>query len=234
MGKAVKTIAKVAAVAAAVYYGGPAIAKSFGGTPTFGSTAFWKGSSSSMFGGSFVGRAASAGLKYAMKNPMTSASLALQGGGLYAQNKYATSQANYQQEASNAQREINKINLRKSNVQANKIRLAKEQERYILAARNETALGQFGPGTSSYQGTQGALKTDYANVVGDLNVAQGFAADLSQQTNIYGDATTNAKEMGGFATGAQNITTAGMNIFKTLGAGGDANLYSRSLTTPMA
>ena len=40
--------------------------------------------------------------------------------------------------------------------------------------------------------------------------------------------------MGGFATGAQNITTAGMNIFKTLGAGGDANLYSRSLTTPMA
>ena len=65
-------------------------------------------------------------------------------------------------------------------------------------------------------------------------MAQGFAADLSQQTNIYGDATTNAKEMGGFATGAQNITTAGMNIFKTLGAGGDANLYSRSLTTPMA
>tara|TARA_R110002020_G_scaffold133108_4_gene297054 strand:- start:10329 stop:11033 length:705 start_codon:yes stop_codon:yes gene_type:complete len=233
MGKAVKTIAKVAAVAAAVYYGGPAIAKSFGGTPTFGSTAFWKGTSSNMFGGSFIGRAASAGLKYAVKNPMTTASLALQGGGLYAQNKYNTMSANYQQEASNAQREINRINLRKSNVQANKIRLAKEQERYILAARNETSLAPFGPGTSSYQGSQGALKTDYANVVGDLNMAQGFAADLSQQTDVYGRAMTGAKESAGFATGAGNITTAGMNIFRTLGAGGDSNLYTRSLITPM-
>ena len=234
MGKAVKTIAKVAAVAAAVYYGGPAIAKSFGGAPTFGSTAFWKGSSSSMFGGSFIGRAASAGLKYAAKNPMTTGSLLLQGGGLYAQNKYNTMSANYQRTAADAQREINKINLRKSNVQANKIRIAKEQERYILAARNESALGQFGPGTSSYQGTQGALKTDYANVVGDLNMAKGFAADLSQQANIYGSAMTDAKEASGFATGAQNITTAGNNIFRTLGAGGDANLYTRSLITPMA
>jgi|TARA_R110000824_G_scaffold135433_1_gene298737 hypothetical protein len=233
MGSTVKKIAKVAIVAAAAYYGGTALMSSFAtAAPTVGSTAFWTGTSSGFLGGTgFAAKLAGSAFNYLKANPLTSASLILQGGGMAAQNKYATSSANYAKVAADAQRETNVVNQRKSEVNARKVAIAKQQEMYILQGRNTMAQGGFGQaGTSSYTGTQGALSTDYASVIGDLNVQRDFSASLSQQNQIYGDAKSNQATAEGFASGASNITTAGMNIFKTI-SGGDNGLYARTPLT---
>ena len=223
MGSTVKKIAKVAIVAAAAYYGGTALMSSFAtAAPTVGSTAFWTGTSSGFLGGTgFAAKLAGSAFNYLKANPLTSASLILQGGGMAAQNKYATSSANYAKVAADAQRETNVVNQRKSEVNARKVAIAKQQEMYILQGRNTMAQGGFG---------QAALSTDYASVIGDLNVQRDFSASLSQQNQIYGDAKSNQATAEGFASGASNITTAGMNIFKTI-SGGDNGLYARTPLT---
>tara|TARA_R110002012_G_scaffold69579_1_gene180066 strand:+ start:1374 stop:2084 length:711 start_codon:yes stop_codon:yes gene_type:complete len=235
MGKVVKKVAKVAAIGAALYFGGSALASTFGtGAAKVGSTKFWLGSKPGLFSkiGSAATKIGGAAFKYASANPISTGSFLMQGGGMVAQNRYASAAADDMDRANAAQQEINRINLRKSNVRARNILMQKQQQNMIIAGKNLNSLGPFGPGTSSYQGAQGAIKSDYANVVGEINMAQGMAGELSAQQGIYGDAMTSAKANTGFASGASNITTAGTNIFKTLTLG-DTGLYSRSITTPM-
>lgn len=234
MGKAVKTIAKVAVVAAAAYYGGAylmgAAAPAAGPAGYAFTTAGGVGTATSAFGSSFAGKLASSAFNYVKANPFSTGSFALRSGGMFQQNKYATEAASYNQVIADAKVEENKTRQRISEVNARNVANAKNQQKMIMQGRNLVANSGFSStGTSSYVGTQGALNTDYASVIGDLNVSRGFAADLSTQANIIGQAGTDRSTAQGFASGAGNITTAGMNIFKTI-SGGDGGLYSRSLT----
>jgi len=240
MGSTVKKVAKVAVIAAAAYYGGQWAMSAMGtGTavasstfPTLLSTAGGIGVPSTFMGAgvSFAKNAASAAFNYAKANPMTSASLLLQAGGAVAQNKYATEAASYNQVAANAETERNRILQRKSETNIRNVAIANSEQRRITQARNAVQNVGFDPtGTSNYVLAQGALSTDYANVIGDLNVQKGYAQDLSAQNQIFGDAKSQGATAQGFATGSANITTAGMNIFKTI-SGGDNGLYSRQLT----
>jgi len=240
MGSTVKKIAKVAIIAAATYYGGK-YAMSMMGTggvaasssfPTLLSTAGGVGVPSGFLGmgTTFAKNAASAAFNYAKSNPLTSASLLLQAGGAVAQNKYATEAASYNQIAADAQREENRIQQRKSETNVRRVAIANSEQRRILQARNAVKNVGFDPsGTSGYVLGQGALSTDYANVIGNLNVQKGYAADLSTQSRIFGDAKSAGATAQGFASGWSNVTTAGMNIFKTI-SGGDNGLYARQLT----
>jgi len=206
--KAIKTVVKVAAVAAAVYYGGPAIAKAFGGkAATFGSTAFWKGSTtaSSLFTG---------GLK---------ASTLLQAGGaalnaysnIQAQ-KYAGEQTGLMREAQNQQNKANEARNRYNKMLQQRQKIAIARQARVNQAVNQTntvAGGVSYAGTSSALNSVGATGTNAATNTGNITLAANLGDQLTTYNRNAANAMTSANEAGMNMQAMNSLGTFGSTVF---------------------
>ena len=184
--KAVKTVVKVAAVAAAVYYGGPALMSAMApsAAASVGTTAFWAGANTA----GFAGLGATLGSGLTLSNAISGAGLLSSVAGNVQSQKYieqgtnatnlATAEANKADEARNR---YNQLQSRLSRYQS--IRYAR-----ISQGKMEGSLGALGSGgTSSYTGSVGSVGTQTSANLGNINVAE----DVGNQISGFNTAAAN-------------------------------------------
>ena len=205
--KAVMTIATVAAIA----YGGytAAAALKGAGASSLGSTAFWKGTASGLFGTGISG------------------STLLQGAGLVSnvygqaqQQKYAGNAAEAERDRATEAKKINDINQRVSDVQAARARIAQTRENRIRvgsiqASTSGTALGPVG--TSSVIGSIGSLNTQTSTNIGYINQEQQFSGQKTDAANAMGGCASDVYSNTTAAAGWKDISSQGASIFKDFG-----------------
>lgn len=209
MGKAVKKIATVAAVAVGAYYGGKALM----GTKAFGSFGYM---------GSGLGKAAklaTSGVGSSLFGASTIAKLGLglQVSSYLQQRKYASAQSKATKQAAEEQRRINQMQERVRLVQERRQRLDIVRQQRLQQGQIEAGTAQAGlgmQGTSGYLGSTGAIQTQATANIAEINRMSGSSTALSQASQRAADATTAANLASGKQTMYSNIGTLGQNIFK--------------------
>lgn len=197
--KAIKKIAKAAAVAAAVYYGGSMLLSA-------GGAAAGTGAASSI----------GATIKAIASSPyLTAGSLAMQGAGMIQQSKAADRMQSAEQDRQAAAEQAQASQERQSQVEATRARMAAIREQRIIQGRLTAASGQGGmaiPGTSAIAGSTSSLATQVGTAIGNINVAQGFAAEQGQANIAYGRATSDIYQAANEASGWQQIAALGKEL----------------------
>lgn len=215
--KAIKTVAKVAAVGA-LAYGGYALATGagFGGGGGLLSTAWGKGTQT-------LGMKLSAGLG-AIKGILSSpiASVAGLGFNVYSQlqaRKFAGEQSAYAKQASLIEQAREETASRYAMAQARLQRLASIREQRIKTGQVTAEAGGAGigtAGTSSFTGAVGTLATQAAANIGKINQAEGFAQDMSgynqQLANISSKSYTAGVKSEGWTSTSSLIGGMGYNF----------------------
>lgn len=193
--KAIKKIVKVAAVAAAVYYGGSALLSAAGASAGTGAT---------------ISSAISAASKYA-----TVGGLVLQGAGMVQQSRAASAMQDAEDRRQAAAEKVQESQERQSAVEAQRARMAAVREQRILQGRLVASAGQGGmglTGTSAFAGSTAGLNTQLGTAIGNINVAQGFAAEQSAGNVDYGRATSDVFTASNQASAWSNLTTLGKEL----------------------
>ena len=184
--RAFKRIVKVAAVGAAIYYGGPVIAGSLGGSAaaSVGTTAFWAGANTAGFAG--LG-ATFGGLS--LSNAISGAGLLSSVAGNVQSQKYlsqgvdATREQTIQSnKADEARNRYNQLLQKRSRLSS--IRQARVGQGQI--GGNMGILGQGG--TSGYTGSIGSIGSQTSANLGNINVAE----DVGNQITGFNVAAANA------------------------------------------
>lgn len=209
MGKAVKKIATVAAVAVGAYYGGKALM----GTKAFGSFGYM---------GSGLGKAAklaTSGVGSSLFGASTIAKLGLglQVSSYLQQRKYASAQSKATKQAAEEQRRMNEMQERVRLVSERRQRLDIVRQQRLQQGQIEAGTAQAGlgmTGTSGYLGSTGAIQTQATANIAEINRMSGSSTALSQASQRAADATTAANLASGKQTMYSNIGTLGQNIFK--------------------
>lgn len=209
MGKAVKKIATVAAVAVGAYYGGKALM----GTKAFGSFGYM---------GSGLGKAAklaTSGVGSSLFGASTIAKLGLglQVSSYLQQRKYASAQSKATKQAAEEQRRMNEMQERVRLVSERRQRLDIVRQQRLQQGQIEAGTAQAGlgmTGTSGYLGSTGAIQTQATANIAEINRMSGSSTVLSQASQRAADATTAANLASGKQTMYSNIGTLGQNIFK--------------------
>lgn len=192
--KAIKTVAKVAAVAAAVYYGGSALMSAAGASSA----------------GTTITSAISAASKYA-----TVGGLVLQGAGMVQQSRAASAMQDAEERRQAAAEKVQESQERQSAVEAQRARMAAVREQRILQGRLVASAGQGGmgfSGTSSFAGSTSGLNTQLGTAIGNINVAQGFAAEQSAANVDYGRATSDVFTASNQASAWANLSSLGKEL----------------------
>ena len=197
--KAVKTVAKIAVAAAAVYYGGSALVsavKATSGASTLGSIV------------STVAKGYSAASPY-----LTGASLAMQGIGMVKQYGESQRMAEAQNDANEAAKRLQDSQQRQSTVEAQRQRMAQIREQRIIQGRLTASAGQAGIGlggsTSAFAGSTASLGTQLGTNIGNINVAEGFAREQGAANIAYGNAISDVYTASNRASGWQQIASLG-------------------------
>lgn len=181
--KAVKRIASVAAIAAAVYFGGKALM----GTKAFGSTSFWKGSQT--LGMKLSSAASKLGSLYS-SSAIQAAGLGLQTTSYLQQRKFAASQAKATKQAADEQRRINEMQERVRLVQERRQRLDIVRQQRIQQGTIEAGTAAAGlgmQGTSGFIGATGAIQTQATANLEALNMASGASTAISRASQTAAD-----------------------------------------------
>jgi len=199
MGKAVKKIAKVAAVAAAVYFGGKALiaTKSFG---YMGSKVATGSSLGSLFGKSMIAKAG----------------LGLQVTSYLQQRKSVSAQASATKQAAEEQKRINQMQERVRLVQERRQRLDIARQQRIQQGTMEAGTAAAGlgmSGTSGFLGATGAIQTQATANISENLMASGASTAIGQASQRAADYSTAANLASGKQTMYANLGTLGQNIF---------------------
>ena len=200
MGKAVKSIAKVAALGAVAYFGGGALAGSLaGGTVGAGVSHLGAAGMASFYGGTAAGGGSSifgAGL-------ISKVGMGLQVTSYLQQRKFASAQARATKQAAQEQMRINQMQERVRLVQERRQRLdivrqQRIQQGTMVAGTAAAGLGM--QGTSGFVGATGAIQTQATANLEAINMASGASTAISQASQRQADYTTDAYTAKGMAT----------------------------------
>ena len=208
MGKAVKKIATVAAVAVGAYYGGKALM----GSKAFGSFGYM---------GSGLGKAAklaTSGVGASLFGASTIAKLGLglQVSSYLQQRKYASAQSKATKQAAEEQRRINEMQERVRLVQERRQRLDIVRQQRIQQGTMEAGTAAAGlgmQGTSGFVGATGSIQTQATANLEAINMASGASTAIGQASQRAADYTTAANLASGKQTMYSNLGTLGQNIF---------------------
>lgn len=195
--KAIKKVVKVAAVAAAVYYGGVALKAAATAASAAGS-------------GTTIAGAISAASKYASVG-----GLVLQGAGMVQQARAADRMQSAEEDRQAAAERVQESQERQSAVEAQRARMAAVREQRILQGRLVASAGQGGMafgGTSAIAGSTAGLNTQLGTAIGNINVAQGFAGEQSAANVDYGRATSNIFTAGNQASAWSSLSSLGKEL----------------------
>jgi hypothetical protein len=217
MGSAVKKIATVAAIGAAAWFGGGALAAQMSGGGLAGV---------SYAGASHLGAAGLSGV-YGMSAATTGAGifgsgliskvgLGLQATSYMQQRKYASAQARATKQAAEEQMRINQMQERVRLVQERRQRLDITRQQRIQQGQMEAGTAQAGlgmQGTSGFVGATGAIQTQATANISENLMASGASTAISQASQRAADYSTTANLASGKQTMYSNLGTLGQNIF---------------------
>lgn len=210
--KVVSTIAKVAVVAAAVYYGGPFLAGAAGaGTTTaaaYGSLGALEAGSA--FGAAFGGASGLASI----------GGLGLQGVGMVKANAAAKQQQRSEQERLDAANAVQESQQRQSALNAQRARIAQVREMSIrkgnlLAAGVRSGTGTTG--TSATIGAGGSLTSQLGANIGFINQTQSFASEQSAGNVTAANAASATYQASNEAAGWTSLATLGKDVSTQFG-----------------
>ena len=216
MGKAVKKIATVAAIGAAAFYGGGALAGQLAGGTSLGAAGvghLGTAGAAAFYGGATTAAGTGAGIFGS--SLISKVGLGLQATSYLQQRKYASAQARATKQAAEEQKRINQMQERVRLVQERRQRLdiarqARIQQGQIEAGTAEAGLGM--QGTSSFIGSTGAIQTQATANISEINMASGASTAISRASQRAADFTTAANMASGKQTMYANIGTLGQNI----------------------
>jgi hypothetical protein len=213
MGKAVKSIAKIAAIGAVAYFGGGALAGSLaGGTVGAGVSHLGAAGMASFYGGTAAGVGSSifgAGL-------ISKVGMGLQVTSYLQQRKFASAQARATKQAAEEQMRINQMQERVRLVQERRQRLDIVRQQRIQQGTMEAGTAAAGlgmQGTSGFIGATGSIQTQATANLDAINMASGGSTAISQASQKAADYTTAANLASGKQTMYSNLGTLGQNIF---------------------
>ena len=224
MGKAVKKIATVAAIAAAAYYGGQYLAANFGAQGAVTTAGQYAGSTTaSLAGGSMMsslsGQAvAGTGAGLFGATALQRAGIGLQAVSYLQQRKSVAAQQSALKKQAEEQRRINEMQKR--------YREAMERrQRYNVMEQTRGRIGMMeagaargglsvGPGTSSFAGATGAIQTSATANLENINLASGASTAMSEGSQRAADYGTKANIAYGEQQSWSNLSSLGGNMFK--------------------
>ena len=210
--KAIKTIATVAVVAAAVYYGGPFLA---GATGVGTTTAATYGSLGALEAGSAFGAAIGGA-----STLMSAGGLALQGVGLVKSNAAAQQMQESEQARVVAATQVQASQDRQSNLNAQRVRISQIREMNIrrgnlLASAVRSGTGTTG--TSATIGSGGSLTSQLGANIGFINQAQSFASEQSAGNITAANAASSTYQSSNDAAGWTSLAALGKDVSSQFG-----------------
>lgn len=215
MGKAVKKIASVAAIGAAAFFGGQALAAKFAGGAIAGGGIGHLGTAG-LTGVYGLGSSAGVGAGIFGKALVSKVGLGLQGVSYMQQRKYASAQARSTKKAAEEQMRINQMQERVRLVQERRNRLDLARQQRIQQGTMEAGTAQAGlgmQGTSAFLGATGSIQTQTTANISENLMASGASTAISQASQRAADYTTAANVATGQQTQWTNLGTLGQNIF---------------------
>jgi hypothetical protein len=223
--KTIKTAVKVAAVAAAAYYGGPALMSAMApsAAATVGTTAFWAGANTA----GFAGLGATLGSGLTLSNAISGAGLLSNVAGNIQSQKYASQQSGFQREQVAQQNKAEEARNRYNQLLQKRSRLATIRQGRIQQGQIAGSMGVLGSGgTSSYTGAVGAIGSQTSANLGNINVAQ----DVGNQITGFNVAAANAGSQANTAASKggmwSNVSTLGGTFLEQ--GGNIASIFGKS------
>ena len=203
MGKAVKKIATVAAIGAAAFYGGGALASAYGGGVVGAGGGITHLGTAGLTGVYGIGSSAGVGASIFGSGLISKVGLGLQGVSYLQQRKYASAQARATKQAAEEQKRINQMNERVRLVQERRQRLDIARQQRIQQGTMEAGTAAAGlgmQGTSGYLGATSAIQTQATANISENLMASGASTAISQASQRAADYTTDAYTAKGMAT----------------------------------
>lgn len=215
MGKAVKKIATIAAIGAAAFYGGQALAGYLaGGTAGVSYTGAGHLGAMSKFA---AGKTAGVGAGIFGSGAIQKAGLGLQTVSYMQQRKYASAQARASKRAVEEQMRINQAQERFRLVQEKRQRLDLLRQQRIQTAQIETEAGSGGmglQGTSGVVGSTGAIQTQATANLTALNQASGASTAISRMSQTAADYQSRANLASATGQQYQQLSALGSTLYK--------------------
>ena len=214
MGKAVKKIATVAAIGAAAFYGGGALATALKGGAAFGPVSGAVGAIHTGIGGI---AAPGLGASIFGASLVSKVGLGLQGISYMQQRKFASAQASATKQAAEEQRRINEMQERVRLVQERRQRLdivrqQRIQQGTMVAGTAASGLGM--QGTSGFLGATGAIQTQATANLEALNMASGASTAISRASQTAADYQSKANLASARQTQWEQVGSLGSTMYK--------------------
>jgi hypothetical protein len=205
-GKVIKTVAKVAAVAAAVYYGGSFLAGAAGSGGATGAAGF-------MSQGAYNAGLAATGGTISAGTALSAGGLALQAVGTMQQQGAMGDMQDAENNRIAAANKVAESEQRQSDVAAQRARVAQVREARIRAAQVTASLSQAGgAGTSSLATGAGTIGTQMGANIGFINTQQSFAGEQSAANKEYGKAASDVYTAQNEMQGWSSVSALGKEI----------------------
>jgi hypothetical protein len=229
MGKTVKKVATVAAIGAAAFYGGQALAAQFAGGAVGAGGGITHLGAAGLASGMHGTGVAAAGVGGGLfgSGLVSKVGLGLQGVSYMQQRKSLKAQQSATKQAAEEQRRINLMQERVRLVQERRQRLDILRQQRIQQGRMETEMGGSGlglAGTSGFTGATSSIQTQATANLGAIDMASGASTAISRASQTAADYQTQAslaqgrqsmyKSMGGFGDFLSSNAGEIGNIFK--------------------
>ena len=228
MGKAVKKIATVAAIGAAAFYGGQALAGYLSGGTTLGG-AYTTGLGTvggAIHTGAGVATSAGVGTGLFGATALQRAGIGLQAVSYLKQRKAISAQASALKQQAEENKRINEMQRRYREAMERRQRYnVMEQTRGRIgmmeagAARGGLSIGG---GTSALAGATGAIQTSATANLENINLASGASTAISEGSQRAADFGTKANIAYGQQQGWSNLASLGGNLMKNSAKYSDA------------
>ena len=208
MGKAVKSVVKVAKKAA------PYVAMAYGGYYAATYAGAGAGAWGSYGGMGSIG-AAGVGGGISMGTALSAAGLGMQAYGSIQSQKYASQQSKFARQEVEQRNKSDAVRNRYNQLQYKRQRLAAVREARVKQGQITGYMGGTlgASGTSSYIGAVGSLATATSNNIGNINVAEGYGNAVSALNTSAANYGSKANTAGSKGTQWQNTATLGGNLF---------------------
>lgn len=214
MGKAVKKIATVAAIGAAAFYGGSAIAGQLAGGAAVGAGGgvghLGAAGLAAHYGGATVAAGTGAGLFGG--SMLAKAGLGLQAVSSIQQMKYASAQQKAIKQQAEENKRLNQMRERVRLVQEKRERLNINRQQRIQQGQMEAGTAEAGlgmQGTSGFLGATGAIQTQATANISENLMASGASTAMSRVSQRAADYETAASLASGKQTMYRNVAGFG-------------------------
>ena len=216
MSKGIKKIAKVAAIGAAIYFGGGALANAFGGATLGGA---YTTSLGTVGGAIHTGAGMSAGVGAGLfsAGAIQKVGTALQTVSYLQQRKYAAVQAKAYKKQAEQQRLAQEAQERFRFAQERRQRFDVMRQQRYAQGQIEASAGSEGlgfQGTSAYLGSTGSIQTQATANLQAINEASGASTSISRINQKAADYQSKAYQASGMAEGWKMIGGLGDTMYK--------------------